>query len=164
MRLPNLSIKCPNDLPNRVCECMKTSVNHSQKWREVVESLKAETVVRAEGIVRDRPDEDINKVLLKYMSYLHIYTCILSFLHIVLPHIWMQFYQFSFIFLFFSPPQGMPTGAIEVHLETLEVLNEAHNLPFSLASKAPAVSPRLCEMKGVSIACHLVLNPSVMTQ
>ena len=52
-----------------------------------MESLKAETVVRAEGIVRDRPDEDINKVLLEYMSYLHIYTCILSFLHIVLPHI-----------------------------------------------------------------------------
>ena len=35
-----------------------------------MESLKAETVVRAEGIVRDRPDEDINKVLLKYMIYL----------------------------------------------------------------------------------------------
>lgn len=109
MRLPNLSIKCPNDLPNRVCECMKTSVNHSQKWREVVESLKAETVVRAEGIVRDRPDEDINKVLLKYMSYLHIYTCILSFLHIVLPHIWMQFYQFSFIFLFFPLSTLVPS-------------------------------------------------------
>ena len=44
-----------------------------------MESLKAETVVRAEGIVRDRPNEDINKVLLKYMSYLHIYMCILSF-------------------------------------------------------------------------------------
>ena len=29
MRLPNLSIKCPNDLPNWVCECMKTFVNHS---------------------------------------------------------------------------------------------------------------------------------------
>ena len=29
----------------------------------MVGSLKAETVVRAEGIVRDRPDEDINKVL-----------------------------------------------------------------------------------------------------
>ena len=29
-----------------------------------MESLKAETVVRAEGIVRARPDEDVNKVLL----------------------------------------------------------------------------------------------------
>ena len=51
-----------------------------------MESLKAETVVRAEGIVRDRPDEDINKVLLKYMIYLQ-YVHTELFLRIVLSHI-----------------------------------------------------------------------------
>jgi len=49
-----------------------------------VESLKAETVVRAEGIVRARPDEDINKVLLEYMGVLaYMHT---EVLHSVLPH------------------------------------------------------------------------------
>ena len=36
-------------------------------------------------------------------------------------------------------PQTLPTGAVEVHIETLEVLNKAENLPFDMNEKGVQV-------------------------
>ena len=45
------------------------------------------------------------------------------------------------------------TGAVEVQLEALEILNEAHNLPFSLEHKAPPVSLGYLASVQLIIAC-----------
>ncbi len=37
----------------------------AQEWRDVLSSMKTETVVKATGIVQERPKNDQNEVLIK---------------------------------------------------------------------------------------------------
>jgi aspartyl-tRNA synthetase len=83
----------------------------SKNHQSVIERLTPETVISIEGIVRKRPLNTVNKVTLTTLTLTVASTRLLNI-------------------------QNIQTGEIEVVLQRIEILNQAHHpLPFSLFDK-----------------------------